>query len=73
MTHHTQTRPPDDPILRNVERTGYPSGQDPTYPKCPVCGAETDTLYVDKFANVVGCDNCIHTKDAWELLDEEEF
>lgn len=35
-------------------------------PICPVCGSECDTLYRDKFGDIVGCDECISTVDAWE-------
>lgn len=36
-------------------------------PICPVCGREAYTIYkaVDS-EDVVGCDNCIFTKDAWD-------
>ena len=27
---------PDHPIIRNLERTGYPDGKEPRYPHCPV-------------------------------------
>ncbi len=33
------------------------------YPVCPVCDEEYETIYVDGFGKVVGCDKCI---DAWE-------
>ena len=39
---------PDHPVIRNMERTGYPEGKEPTYPHCPVCGEECDTIYKDK-------------------------
>ena len=31
---------PDHPVIRNLEMTGYPDGQEPEYPHCPLCGAE---------------------------------
>ena len=41
----------------------------PEYPICPVCGAETDTVYVDKRTyDIVGCDACIKAEDAWDVL-----
>lgn len=39
---------------------------EPEMPRCPVCGAETDTFYRDKHHHIVGCDECICTVDAWE-------
>ena len=35
-------------------------------PMCPVCGEETDTLYKNIYGEIVGCDVCIRTVDAWE-------
>ena len=40
-------------------------------PICPVCGEECETLYLQD-GNVIGCDSCIETKDAWEYWDEYE-
>lgn len=37
----------DHPVIRNLELTGYPDGQEPNYPICPICYEETDTFYVD--------------------------
>ena len=37
-----------------------------TVPICPVCGAETDTYYYDRYGEVVGCSECIETRDAWD-------
>ena len=59
----------DHPGVRNCELTGYPDGKEPTYPHCPVCGSECDTVYRDKDRNIVGCDECISTADAWEVED----
>lgn len=60
---------PDHPVIRNLERTGYPDGKAPTYPRCPVCGAECDTIYKNRYFEIVGCDECIRTADAWEVND----
>ena len=58
---------PDHPVIRNMERTGYPDGKEPRYPRCPVCGEECATMYRDGV--YVGCDVCMETKDAWEVSD----
>lgn len=54
---------PDAPWIRDAEMNGYPSEP---LPKCPICGEETDTYYVDMAGDVVGCDNCVKAKDAWD-------
>lgn len=50
---------PDHPVIRNLERTGYPDGKDPRYPKCPVCGEECETVYKTKDYEIVGCNLCL--------------
>lgn len=62
-------RIPDHPVIRNMEATGYPDGKEPTYPHCPICGAECDTMYQDRYGAYIGCDCCVTTKDAWEVED----
>lgn len=63
---------PDHPVIRNMERTGYPDGKEPKYPLCPICGAETDTFYRNKDLDIIGCDECVSTVDAWDHYDFEE-
>lgn len=60
---------PDHPVIRNMERTGYPDGKEPEYPRCPVCGEECEIFYRDKYLDVVGCDECISTVDAWDYKE----
>lgn len=68
---------PENPIVRNMERTGYPDGKEPVYPRCPVCGAECEEIYKDINFEIVGCDVCIRKADAWEAEEcfpsEEEL
>ena len=40
-------------------------------PRCPVCGRECDTLYLDSNREVSGCDRCVTLIDAYEYLYEE--
>lgn len=40
-------------------------------PICPVCGAETDTFFQDKYGDIVGCDECIKRLDAWDYVQED--
>lgn len=45
--------------------------QEREYPRCPVCGEETDTFYRDPGGEVVGCGCCLEVEDAWEFLEWE--
>ncbi len=66
---------PDHPVIHAMETTGYPDGVEPEFPKCPICGEETDTVYVNKKLEIVGCSECITSRDAWyesECFREEE-
>lgn len=66
---------PDHPVIQNCERTGYPDGREPTYPRCPVCGDECSTVYRSREGVIAGCDVCITTQDAWDCqacFDNEE-
>lgn len=56
---------PDHPVIRNLERSGYPDGKEPRYPRCPVCAEECSFIYKNKNREIVGCDECIFTDDAW--------
>ena len=41
------------------------------YPRCPICGAECETLFRDKSGVLFACDECVEKQDAWE--SEEAF
>lgn len=57
---------PDDPIIRNMERTGYPDGKEPQQPICPVCGEVCETVYRESGTDkIIGCNECICSDDAW--------
>ena len=55
---------PDAPWIRETEQFGVPEDP-PVY--CPVCGEETDTVYV-QFGEVIGCSCCVCRKDAYQYL-----
>ena len=40
-------------------------------PICPVCGEECEEIFYDKNHEVCGCENCVTSRDAWEVLQEE--
>ena len=50
-----------------------PSVSDDYIPYCPVCGEECDTVYVDLYDDIVGCDRCMNMEDAYEYLYEEGY
>lgn len=49
-----------------------PSLEPPDYraPICPNCGSECDTYYRDSNGNIIGCEECVDTVDAWEHMDD---
>lgn len=60
---------PDDPIIRSMERTGFPPGHDDSVPICPMCGQECGTIYKTSDGEIVGCDVCLTEHDAWDVED----
>lgn len=56
---------PDHPVIRNLERTGYPDGISRVY-ICPCCGAyDIDNVFIID-NEIVGCDQCVSEKEPWE-------
>ena len=51
----------DDPIVRDLERMGYPEEAEP---RCPVCGRICETIYTYDGVEIAGCDMCLIAKDA---------
>ena len=37
-------------------------------PVCPVCGEETDTFFKNSLGDIIGCDVCVRSVDAWEEI-----
>lgn len=62
----------DHPMIKSLEQRGLPTWDDGREPVCPVCGERCGTIYRDKFFDVVGCDECVTTYDAWEWMEEQE-
>lgn len=61
---------PDDPRIRDAEMNGYPA-DDPVI--CPCCGEEAEKFFFyNGGTDILGCDNCIDIRDAWEVKQEEE-
>ncbi len=59
----------EHPVIANMERTGYPGGKEPHYPRCPVCGKECAAVHRNRYLEVIGCNACVSTVDAWECDD----
>ncbi len=57
----------DHPAIRQAEMDGTPEY---IGPHCPVCGAACELVYRSG-GEVLGCDFCVTTMDAWE--EEECF
>ena len=37
---------------------------------CPICGKEIyETVFVDNSGDVIGCENCVDTKEPQEVFD----
>lgn len=54
---------PDAPWIRDAEKNGMP--EDPA-PICPCCGEETDRYYLDRDGDIIGCEYCIRSVDAYK-------
>ncbi len=51
----------DHPVIENMERTGYPDGEEPVTYRCPVC---RDCIYHGNYlytieGEVLGCEFCV--------------
>jgi len=63
---------PDHPVIRNLEQTGYPDGQEPDDIACPVCGSvRAEDFYVAAGNTVVGCDICLRRVPYYEYEMED--
>lgn len=64
----------EHPVITNMERTGTPDGRQERYPICPVCERECETVMKDVHGQIVGCNECLKTCDAWDEAEcfEEE-
>lgn len=61
---------PDAAYIRNLQDTGYRDGKDPTYPGLPRSAEQTcETIYISADNEIVGCDQCMTTRDAWEVTE----
>ena len=42
------------------------------FPRCPICGEESDTFYKNGAGEICGCDVCIKAVDAWDYVEDDE-
>ena len=59
---------PDAPEIRRMERLGMMRAE--REPRCPVCGAVCEWLYLYRGYDPVGCDRCVERADARERGEE---
>lgn len=57
---------PDPPDIARALNAGSP-GKRQINPHCPICGADCEFVFVDDLGGeILGCESCIRTEDAWE-------
>ena len=42
-------------------------------PKCPVCGEECSSVFIDVMGKLVGCETCLAEYDSESYLLEEDY
>lgn len=57
-------------MTNEPERPAEP--REKALPVCPVCGQECETVYLDLFHAVAGCDCCMDIRDAREWKEAAE-
>lgn len=62
------TQIPDAPWIQEAERLGYPPYDTV---KCPICGEECDTIYIDNAGDACGCENCVGARDSYDWYQDE--
>jgi len=45
-----------------------PAEEEPIEPRCPICCKTCDTFHIDKYHEIVGCENCLSAVDAWDWV-----
>ena len=46
--------------------------EDPVFQECPRCRSDYySTIFFDIDDNIIGCDCCVYTKDAYEYWEEQ--
>lgn len=64
----------EHPDITRALETGYPYDTETEYPICPNCGSEAETFMLNTITGeILGCDECIKGRDAWELVEKMRF
>lgn len=58
---------PDAPWIRDAELNGMPEAED-FY--CPICGAENPEKFYEINGEVIGCESCVNSHDAYDWYDK---
>lgn len=58
---------PERPDVERTIRTGYP--KEPRPPRCPMCGAECESIFRRPDGEILGCENCVEIEDSWLMAD----
>ena len=56
----------DDPRIRDAEMYGLPEASEV---RCPICGKEADSFYLDSEGDIFACDRCLKSVDAFDYAD----
>ncbi len=57
--------------IHGGECTGCMGCQEEKEYYCPICGEQVfETLYVSNDGDIVGCENCVTTKEPYEVMNE---
>ena len=59
----------DAPEIRRMERLGAPRAEQE--PRCPVCGAACEWIYLYRGYDPAGCEECLKRADAWQWQRRE--
>lgn len=60
----------EHPAVTNAQRTGFPEGNEPELPHCPVCGVECSEIYMNHERDILACDECHDPdNDDWEFVE----
>lgn len=54
-------------------RTDRMEPWEPELPKCPVCGEDCRTFYLDFTSEIIGCNRCIRDVDSFVWMEREQW
>ena len=60
---------PDAPYIREAEMFGMPPYDEP---KCPVCGRECNSIFLDQNREAFGCEHCVKEEDSYDWRERQQ-